>query len=127
MRGDSGFAEKNVRVPADLLQRDSLKVVNLAELARELTGDVEPSSPLNAEKPVDPTEYWKRHFKSFRGTTPLVVTVPPQNMAARKPAQLSFTPGKNVSERLRVFADQIGVPIGVLFQASWALLLHRYC
>jgi hypothetical protein len=42
MRGDSGFAEnKNVRASADLLQRDTLKVVNLADLARELSGELD--------------------------------------------------------------------------------------
>src|SRR5688572_22129777 len=125
MRGDSGFAEKNVRVPTNLLQRDTIKVVNMVGLARELSGDV--TEPAPTQPAASPADYWRRHFNKSSSATPLVVTVPPEETAVRKPAQAALTLSESVSERLRTFADQVGVPFGVLFHASWALLLHRYC
>ncbi len=126
MRGDSGFADKNVRHPAiDLLQRDTLKVVNMMDLARELSGVAE-AHPL-VESPANPGEFWQRRFANWHAATPLVATLPPDNVVARKPVLRALTLDESSSDRLRVLADQVGVPFGVLFQATWALLLHRYC
>ncbi|HWN93879.1 MAG TPA: amino acid adenylation domain-containing protein [Methylomirabilota bacterium] len=125
MPGDSGFADKNVRRPAtDLLQRNTLKVVNMMDLARELSGVTEAPPPM--EPPTEPAAFWRRRLANWRSATPLVATIPPQNIAARKPVLRSRTLDENSSDGLRVFADQIGVPFGVLFQATWALLLYRY-
>jgi len=125
MRGDSGFAEKNVRRPAaDLLQRDTLKVVNMVDLARELSG--QPAEVPAMGTPANPADFWKRRFADWRAATPLVVTVPPQHGAARKPALQSLSLGEAAGEKLRVFADHVGIPFGVLFHGAWALLLHRY-
>jgi amino acid adenylation domain-containing protein len=127
MRGDSGFAEKNVRRSSGLLQHDTLKVINMVDLARELSGDPElrPQGPASAPA-TDPADYWRHQFRGAPGATPLAVTIPPQKATARRPAQLDLTLSESLSERLRAFADQIGVPFGVLFHASWALLIHRY-
>jgi amino acid adenylation domain-containing protein len=124
MRGESEFAEQERRPGADLLQRDTIKVINMLDLARELSG--EPTAPFSTAQHPDPSEFWKRAFLDWRGATPLVSTVPPPQVAARKPAQQSLTFNEAVSDELRTFADQIGVPFSVLFHASWALLLHRY-
>src|SRR5688572_1327510 len=125
MRGESGFAGESVRRPAtDLLQRDTLKVVNMLDLARELSG--EPATPHPITAHPEPAEFWKRAFANWRGATPLVCTVPPQPLAARKPAQLQLGLNENFSDELRTFADHVGVPFGVLFHATWALLAHRY-
>ena len=48
--------------------------------------------------------FWKHRFENWRAATPLVVTVPPQNAAVRKPAHFSLALSETVSERLRVFA-----------------------
>ena len=125
MRGDSGIADKNVRRPsADLLQRDTLKVVNMADLARELSGAGETPAPV--EPPQNPADFWRRYFTNWHTATPLVATVPAVNAVARRPALRGCTLDQPLSERLRVFADQVGVPFGILFHATWALLLHRY-
>ncbi len=126
MRGDSGFAGKSVRRPAaDLLQHDTLKVVNMMDLARELTGVAETPKPVQSAE--NPGEYWRRHFANWHAATPLVVTVPPDQPVARKPGLRALMLDETASDRLRVLADQVGVPFGVIFQAAWALLLHRYC
>jgi amino acid adenylation domain-containing protein len=126
MRGKSESAEENVRRPAgDFFQRDTLKVVNMIDLARELSGATE--APVPTEPQPDPAEFWKHRFEGWRAPTPLVSTIPSQqNAAARKPAVDSVTLDESASEKLRSFADRVGIPFGVLFQASWALLLHRY-
>src|SRR5687767_8908915 len=70
MRGDSRFADRNVR-PSDLLQRDGIKVINMADLARELSGETEETiSPKPAT--VSPADYWKRQFNRHGTPTPLV-------------------------------------------------------
>jgi amino acid adenylation domain-containing protein len=109
---------------SNFLQRDTLKVVNMLDLARELTGQNEPSTPV--ERSSDPAEFWKRAFADWHGATPLVVTIPPENSAGRKPALYSTSLGEPGSENLRAFAERIGVPLSVLFHAAWGLLLHRY-
>lgn len=124
MRGESEFAEKVRRPGADLLRGDTIKVVNMLDLARELSG--EPAASYSPETHPDPSEFWKRAFLDWRGATPLVVTVPPAQAVARKPAVQSFTFNETATEELRTFADQVGIPFGVLFHASWGLLLHRY-
>jgi non-ribosomal peptide synthetase component F len=124
MRGDSASADKNVRRPSNLLQRDTLKVVNMVDLARELSGQA--AETVSHQPGADPAEFWKRRFANWRAATPLVVTIPPQQAAGRKPALHSFALGEGTAEKLRGFADQVGVPFGVLFHGTWALLLHRY-
>ena len=125
MRGESEFAETVRRPHADLLRGDTIKVVNMLDLARELSG--EPTAPYSSTAThPDPSEFWKRAFLDWRGATPLVVTVPPTQVAARKPALQSLTFSETASDELRTFADQVGIPFGVLFHASWGLLLHRY-
>lgn len=125
MRGDSGFAEKNVRRPAaDLLQRDTLKVVNMADLARELSGQMPATAP--EATGANPADFWKHRLAGWCAPTPLVVTVPPHDGAARKPAWLAVNLGEAVAEKLRGFADQVGVPVSTLFSGAWAMLLHRY-
>jgi amino acid adenylation domain-containing protein len=125
MRRDSGFADKNVRRPAaDLLQRDTLKVVNMADLARELSGIEE--TPVRTEPPANTSDFWKRFFTNWHSATPLIATVAPGQGTARKPVLRSHTLDEGTSQRLCLFADQIGIPFGILFQATWALLLRRY-
>src|ERR1041384_796154 len=123
MRGDSVSADKNVRRSGNLLQRDTLKVVNMADLARELSGQNTETIP--SQPGANPAEFWKRRFANWRAATPLIVTVPPQQAAGRKPALHSFALGESNAEKLRSFADQVGIPFGVLFHATWGLLLHR--
>ncbi|HMJ89946.1 MAG TPA: hypothetical protein VK530_09025, partial [Candidatus Acidoferrum sp.] len=60
MRAESGFAPEEPRRSTDkLLHGESLKVVNMLELARELSGTVEQTKP---PRPigVTPAEFWKR-------------------------------------------------------------------
>src|SRR5688572_10501319 len=108
MRGESEFAEKVRRPGADLLRGDTIKVVNMLDLARELSG--EPAASYSPETHPDPSEFWKRAFLDWRGATPLVVTVPPAQVVARKPAVQSFTFNETATEELRTFADQVGIP-----------------
>jgi amino acid adenylation domain-containing protein len=96
----------------------------MLDLARELSGQTEAPLPLGTARA--PVEFWKRAFADWHSATPLVVTVPPDNSAGRKPALHSFTLTEPASDMLRAFAERIGVPLGVLFHAAWALLLHRY-
>jgi amino acid adenylation domain-containing protein len=124
MRGESGIAGEKVRPGANLLQRDTLRVVNMLDLARELSG--EPAVPRSVNAHPEPSEFWKRAFADWRGATPLIATIPPEPVASRKPAQGGLTLDETTSDELRTFADQVGVPFGVLFHATWALLLHRY-
>src|SRR4051794_12359156 len=103
MRGESGIAGENVRRPsADLLQRDTLRVVNMLDLARELSG--EPAAPRSVNAHPEPSEFWKRAFADWRGITPVVATVPPSGLAGRKPAQSGLILDENVSDELRAFA-----------------------
>lgn len=124
MRGKSDFAENVRRPAADLFQRDTLKVVNMVDLARELSGEPQECAP--AEPHPSPAEFWKRRFAGWHAPTLIVSTIPPQHTAARKPALHSLVLNESTSEKLRAFAEQVGVPFGVLFHATWALLLHRY-
>ena len=96
----------------------------MLDLARELSG--EPAVPRSVNAHPEPSEFWKRAFADWRGVTPLIATIPPQPVASRKPAQSGVVLDETVSDELRTFADQVGVPFGVLFHATWALLLHRY-
>jgi amino acid adenylation domain-containing protein len=124
MRGDSGSAEKNVRASANLLQRDTLKVVNMADLARELSGELD-GTPAEPAPAITPADYWKEHLRGSH-STPLPATVPPKSTTSGSAVQSSLTLSEGLSVRLRRFADQAGVPAGTLFHGSWALLLHRY-
>ena len=126
MRGKSEFKSENVRhfSSATLLQRDTLKVVNMLDLARELSGQAEVLTP--AKPSAEPAEFWKRAFAHWHTPTPLVATVPPENSAARKAAYYSTVIAESAADNLRAFAERIGVPFGILFHAGWALLLHRY-
>src|SRR5947207_1746459 len=122
MRGESDFAEENVRRPAaSLLQSETIKLVNMADLARELSGQVETRTV--TEPHADPAEFWKRRFAGWTAATPLVSTIPPERAGARKPGLYTLTMDESVSDRLRVFAERAGVPFAVLFHAAWALLL----
>ncbi len=126
MRGELESVRENARHSAasNFLQRDTLKVVNMLDLARELSGQTE--APVSSGTARDPAEFWKRAFADWRAATPLAVTIPPKNSAGRRPVLHSFTLTEPASEMLRAFAERIGVPLGVLFHAAWALLLHRY-
>jgi len=121
---DSEIAESVRRSAADLLRGDTLKVVSMLDLARQLSGD--PAAQVEPAPHPNPAEFWKRAFQNWNGATPLVVTIPPAPVAARKPARVNLSLDENVADELRAFADQVGVPFGILFHATWALLLHRY-
>src|SRR6476620_12704661 len=103
MRGESGIAGENVRPAGNLLQRDTLRVVNMLDLARELSG--EPALPRSVNAHPEPTEFWKRAFADWRGVTPLVATIAPGPVASRKPAQSGLVLDEAISDELRTFAD----------------------
>jgi amino acid adenylation domain-containing protein len=129
MRGETRSAEESSRRSAtNLLQRDTLKVLNMLDLARELSGEsaatTTPAS--NGTPQASPAEFWKRSFAHWRGATPLVVTIAPSNRGARRAAQLTHTFPELLVEEWRAFAEQTGIPLGTLFHAAWALLLHKY-
>ena len=96
----------------------------MLDLARELSGQSE--MPADAGTTRNPAEFWKRAFANWHGATPLVVTVPPDSSVGRRPALHSISLDEQVSETLRAFAERTGVPLGIVFHAAWALLLHRY-
>jgi amino acid adenylation domain-containing protein len=125
MGRETGYArEKSHPQTGGLLQGESLKVVNMLDLARELSGAPEPESPPPAH-PINPADFWRRKFAGWTAPTPLVATIPPApdaSGAGRCSRQIS----ESAVTRLNAFAKQLGVPLNTVFVGAWALLLHRY-
>ena len=125
MRRETGYAREKSHPPAGgLLQGESLKVVNMFDLARELSGN-SPAEAAPQSHPINPADFWKRHFAGWTTPTPLVVTVPPDENADGT-GRASRTLSEACSQRLQSFARELGVPANILFAGAWALLLHRY-
>lgn len=125
MRAESGVApEKSRRSAGNLLDGESLKVVNMLDLARELSGNVvEPATERTTG--IAPAEFWKKKLAGFAAPTPIPVTIP-----VREPAPVAAELSRVLSEEgiaaVRRAADELGVPLHTVFAGAWALLLQRY-
>src|ERR1041385_6964170 len=123
MRGDR-FVMENVLRPG-ILGTENLKVISMVDLARQLSG--EPPAPTGTAAPhTEPADFWKQKLQGCT-PTPLICTIPPDEAAASaNPGEESLTFPEALVTAVRNFTAHHRISTTMLFEAAWALLLHRY-